>query len=151
MYQKGRQQNKVIIRRNGYHYDGYTHEAAVPGAMVWWYCPAVKPGQPKKLTNFWRGPYVVVERPRKTLAVIKSVNAEGPQMITNLTSLRVYHVDPVAVKGKDILDIEYEDGEDEYAEEIRNEVPLETQYITIRDRPTKHQKASNELSGGQAA
>ena len=85
MYQKVRQHNKVIIWRNGYQFDDHTHEDAVPGAMVWWYYVTVKPGHPKKLTNFWRGPYVVVERPGKTLAVIKPVNAEGPRMITNLT------------------------------------------------------------------
>ena len=67
-------------------------------------------------------------------------------MITNLTQLRVFHGYPLAVKGKEIPDIEYEDGEDEYAEEmsIRDEVPLETQYITIRERTTKQQKISEE-------
>ena len=65
-------------------------------------------------------------------------------MITNLTRLRVYHGDPVAVKGKEIPDIEYEDGEDEYAEEIRNEIPMETQYVTIRERTSKQQKIGEE-------
>ena len=48
----------------------------------------MKPGHPKKLTNFWRGLYVVVERQGKTLVVIKPVNDEGPRMITNLTIWR---------------------------------------------------------------
>ena len=142
MYQRVRQHNKTIIRRNGYQYDGHTHEAAIPGALAWWYCPAVNSRNPKKLTNFWRGPYVIVERPGKTLAVIKPVNAEGPRMITNLTRLRVYHGDPIAVKGREIPDIEYEDEEDEYAEEIRSEVP-ETHYITIKEK-TNNQQTTNQ-------
>ena len=32
------------------------------GDRVWLYVPVVKRGQSKKLTSFWRGPYMVIDK-----------------------------------------------------------------------------------------
>ncbi len=84
-----REQGETQITRNAHGYEG-NPEDWKPGTLVWYFLPCVIPGKPKKLTNQWLGPWVVVEKLAPVLVKVKPANSKGEERIVHSSRLRLY-------------------------------------------------------------
>jgi hypothetical protein len=84
-----REQEESQITRNAHGYEG-NPEDWKPGTLVWYFLPRAIPGKPKKLTNQWLGPWVVVEKLAPVLVKVKPANSEGEERIVHSSRLRLY-------------------------------------------------------------
>ena len=130
-YRQVRKQQEMVVRRNATSYEGNTHEEAKPGALCWYYAPALKPGTPGKWTNHWVGPYQVQDRPGKALVTLKAPGTESPVFTTNLSRIRPYHGEPPLVRAGQVPDIEWEDNSQGEGEEVRLRGPQPTPQQTV--------------------
>ena len=85
-----RDKGEATITRNQHSYEGEKNKWK-PGDLVWYFCPRVLAGKPKKLQNHWTGPFEVKKRVAAVLVEIKPAHTEGSSRVVHTSRIRIYH------------------------------------------------------------
>ena len=104
----------AVIKRNSQQYLGTAKFQA--GDIVWYLSARGEPGKPKKITNAWTGPWVVVEKRAEVLYLIEPLDGASKHkaMTVHCGRLRKFRGDPIRTRiPRDlVLDDEDEEGEE---------------------------------------
>ena len=85
-----RDKGEATITRNQHSYEGEKNKWK-PGDLVWYFCPRVLAGKPRKLQNHWTGPFEVKKRVAAVLVEIKPAHTEGSNRVVHTSRIRSYH------------------------------------------------------------
>ena len=89
MFQHIRNTGQAVQRRNASQYGGKKNPYQ-EGDHVWYYCPRVVPGKPKKMQNQWLGPWVVLKQISEVLIEITPAGYSGKKYIVHVSRIREY-------------------------------------------------------------